>query len=201
VNTTRRSVLCLGVLAIAGCGEEEVMQPTEGAARPATSASAKASASASAGGLEEAKSPPPREYRPDDFVESEDARDPFRDFSHLFERRATDEKIEQQRPVKAPSFALDELKLNGILTRGQSSVLLTDPTGFGWILYTGDYVGKAEMVNVGGTDGTEVPINWRVDKISEDRVVFIREDTTRPEIPPTTRVMPLYPAGDPTAPG
>lgn len=182
----------------AGCEEEEIMAPSE-APRPAASAAASGSGSAA---LEEARAPlPVREYRPDDFVESEDARDPFRDFSHLFERRQTDEKVEQQRPVKAPAFALDELKLNGILTRGQASVLLTDPSGFGWILYTGDYVGKAEMVNVGGTDGTEVPINWRVDKISEDRVVFIREDTTRPEIPPTTRVMPLYPAGDPTAPG
>ena len=84
----------------------------------------------------------------------------------------------------------------GIITRGRASVMLTDPNGYGWVLYTGDFVGKPELISIGGTDGTEVAINWRVDRIRPDDVVFIREDAAHPDIPPTTRVMPLYPAGE-----
>jgi type IV pilus assembly protein PilP len=175
--------------AVVGC-EDEIMTapPTDNA--PVAKATATASASSEGG-------PEVREFTPEDFVESEESRDPFRDFTHLYNLKAPEARVALQRPVKASEFALDELKLVGILTRGRASVLLTDPKGFGWILHTGDFIGRAEMVSVGGTDGSEVPINWKVDLIRADRVVFIREDTTRPEIPPTTRVMPLYPAGDP----
>jgi len=64
------------------------------------------------------------------------------------------------------------------------------------VLYTGDYVGKAELISAGGTAGAEVAINWRVDRIRPTDVVFIREDNAHPDIPPTTRVMPLYPVGE-----
>lgn len=188
------TVLAVSLLFTATGCEEEVMTSQPGAAPAAT-----ASASADEDALD--KPPPIREFGPDDFVEAEESRDPFRDFAHLFSTKAPDRIVDKQRVVKASDYALDELKLTGILTRGRASVLLTDPKGFGWILHTGDHVGKAEMVSVGGTDGNEVPINWKVDRIGDDRVVFIREDPTRPEIPPTTRVMPLYPAGDPNAKG
>ncbi len=184
----KRSVLALLLsIGLLGC-EEEVTQRPASAPKPTPAASTSAST--------KVKSRPVAEFGPDDFVESEERRDPFRDFAYLFSPKSTDRDVEQQRPVKASDYALDELKLTGILSRGRASVLLTDPKGFGHILHTGDYIGKAEMVSVGGIDGTEVPINWKVDRIRADRVVFIREDPTRPEIPPTTRVVPLYPAGD-----
>jgi type IV pilus assembly protein PilP len=173
---------------VAGC-EDEVMTAPPGSGQTGAQSSASANASGD-------KPLEVREFGPDDFVESEDSRDPFRDYTHLFTSKTPEAQV-VQRPVKASEYALDELRLVGILTRGRASVLLTDPSGFGWILNVGDFVGKAEMVSVGGADGTEVPINWKVDLIREDRVVFIREDPTRPEIPPTTRVMPLYPAGGP----
>lgn len=181
-------VLASLVLTATGC-EDEVMQapPQDSTPQPKTKASGSASA--------DAQLDVP-EFSPDDFVESEESRDPFRDYAHLFTAKTPEARV-VQRPVKASDFPLDSLKLVGILTRGRPSVLLTDTSGFGWILHTGDFVGRAEMVSVGGTDGTEVPINWKVDLIRDDRVVFIREDPTRPEIPPTTRVMPLYPAGEP----
>ncbi len=171
-----------------GCEDDELMvsPPTTNTAAPSATASAGADGQGSLG---------VREFLPDDFVESEEARDPFRDYTHLFTSKRP-QALVVQRPVKASEFALDQLKLVGILTRGRASVLLIDGEGFGWILHTGDFVGKAEMVSVGGTDGNQVPINWKVDLIRDDRVVFIREDPTRPEIPPTTRVMPLYPEGD-----
>ncbi len=189
--TTDKLIWVTLALAVASAGcEEEVV--TEGGAPPVTP---QATATASAGADGDAL-PPVREFSADDFVESEESRDPFRDFVHLFATKSPERVVERQRPVKASEFALDELKLSGLLTRGHASVMLTDPKGFGWILHIGDYLGKAEMVNVGGTDGTEVPLNWKVDRINSDRVVFIREDPTRPEIPPTTRVMLLYPAGE-----
>ncbi|MEQ9317609.1 MAG: pilus assembly protein PilP, partial [Polyangiaceae bacterium] len=135
------------------------------------------------------------EFTESDFVESEESRDPFRDYSYLFVKQKTTDRV-QQRKVKASDFALDELNLAGIITRGRASVMLIDQTGFGWVAYVGDYIGKAELVSAGGTDGTEVAINWRVDRIRPTDVVFIREDSAHPDIPPTTRVMPLYPTGE-----
>lgn len=182
------------LVALLGCGEEtdfgiSINPP------PAPAASApKGAGSADPG---ERKALPIVEFSESDFVESEESRDPFRDYGHLYEKRSA-AKEPGQRKVKAPMYALDELKLTGIVGRGMRAALLTDPSGFGWVLHTGEYVGKAELVSVGGTEGMEVPINWRVDRIRVDKndVVFIREDATHPDIPPTTRVMPLYPTGD-----
>jgi type IV pilus assembly protein PilP len=195
--------LCFGSpLGALGC-EEELMDPSEVPPTTAATGSAAASGSAAAkpgapGAEGENKRPTAIvEFTEADFVESEESRDPFRDYGYLFAKKSTSERI-VQRKVKAAQFALDELKLVGILTRGRSSVMLTDPNGFGWLLYTGDFVGKPELVSAGGTDGAEVAINWRVDRIRPTDVVFIREDNAHPDIPPTTRVMPLYPAGEGT---
>lgn len=176
---------------LAGC-EEEMMAPSNAPPAPAASAKDRKKKEAEE---EKTKDMPIVEFTEADFVESEQSRDPFRDYAHLFVEKS-DREVQKQRKVKADTFALDELKLVGIITRGRSSVMLTDPNGYGWVLYTGDFVGKPELVSVGGTDGAEVAINWRVDRIRPADVVFIREDTTHPDIPPTTRVMPLYPAGE-----
>ena len=82
--------------------------------------------------------------------------------------------------------------------RGARRVMLVDPSGLGWVLKTGDFVGKAELVTAGGTSGADVAINWRIDRIRSKDVVFIREDAAHPEIPPTTRVMYLRPGEDST---
>ena len=183
------------VLPATGC-EDEVMDPSE-VPQPQQQKTAP-SASSSAGANAPTKDGLPAvEFAEADFVESEESRDPFRDYTHMFVRKTTVDNI-RQRKVKAEPFALDELKLVGIITRGRHSVMLTDPNGYGWVLYTGDFVGKAELVSAGGTDGTEVAINWRVDRIRNKDVVFIREDNAHPDIPPTTRIMPLYPAGEDT---
>ena len=88
-------------------------------------------------------------------------------------------------------YALEELKLVGLVQGAPSRALLIDPTGLGWDAKVGDFVGKPEMVHSGGPTGTDVPINWRVDRIRPSDVVFIREDPSHPEIPPTTRVIAL----------
>jgi len=69
-------------------------------------------------------------------------------------------------------------------------VRLAVPT-LGWVAKVGDFVGKSELVHAGGPTGTDVAVNWRVDRIRDGDVVFIREDPSHPEIPPTTRVVAL----------
>ena len=100
-------------------------------------------------------------------------------------------RISVQRKVLVDRYALEELKLVGLVTGNPSRALLIDPTGLGWVAKVGDFVGKPELVHSGGPTGTDVPINWRVDRIRSGDVVFIREDPSHPEIPPTTRVIAL----------
>ncbi len=135
---------------------------------------------------------PLKEFQEADFAETDRSRDPFRSYETLFFRQSK-AKVTLQRQVLIDRFALDELKLAGIITRGQERALLTDPTGLGWVAKVGDFVGKAELVHSGGPTGTDVAINWRIDRIREGDVVFVREDPSHPEIPPTTRVISLHP--------
>ncbi|MEM9696490.1 MAG: pilus assembly protein PilP [Myxococcota bacterium] len=165
------------------CEDDEVMPPN-------TNPNSKAAPSASASAQPSATPMVVVDFDEADFIESEASRDPFRDYSYLYRPTSADGPAQVQRKVKAAQFSLDDLKLTGVLT---GRVMLTDPSGFGWIAYTGDFVGRAESVSAGGTSGSEVAINWRVDRIRPDSVVFIREDSAHPDIPPTTRVIPLYP--------
>jgi type IV pilus assembly protein PilP len=192
VNVITAAALILG---LAACEEETVAPPTNvQPPAPAKSAAGK-KGDTKTDEADAGAALPVAEFTEASFVESEDSRDPFRDFAHLFAKKRTGDKS-LQREVKASQFALDELKLVGVVTGSARLVMLQDPVGFAWTATTGEYVGKAELVAVGGTDGREVAINWRVDRIRSSDVVFIREDTAHPEIPPTTRVMPLYPDED-----
>jgi type IV pilus assembly protein PilP len=188
-----RVALVAMLVAVTACDDDAPIMPTD-AAGPADTAAAAASASASAK-VAAGEKLPIMEFTESDFVESEEARDPFRDYSYLFVKTNVTDKV-VQRKVKASQYALDELNLTAIITRGRPSIMLTDAGGFGWVLYVGDYVGKPELVSAGGTDGGEVAINWRVDRIRGKDVVFIREDSAHPDIPPTTRVIPLYATGE-----
>ena len=138
---------------------------------------------------------PVREFQEADFVESDRSRDPFRPFTSVFVQQAK-VRTANQRQVLIDSYALDELKLLGIVTRAPARALLSDPTGLGFVAKVGDFVGKAELVHTGGPTGVDVAINWRIDRIRESDVIFIREDAAHPEIPPTTRVMALHPLED-----
>ena len=102
-------------------------------------------------------------------------------------------KVTVQRHVLVEKNAIDELRLVAIVSKGEVRALLMDPQGVGWIVKPGDYVGKAEIVNTGGPAGADVAINWRVDRIREPDLVFVREDASHPEISPSTRVISLRP--------
>lgn len=162
--------------------------PAAPGARPAPAPSGSASAGAS-----DLPTLPPQEFVEADFTETDKSRDPFRSFAKSFVAQAKG-RITVQRVILAERYALDELKPVGIVSRGDVKALLTDPTGLGWIIKLGDYVGKAEVVHTGGPTGSDVAINWRVDRIRENDIVFLREDPSHPEIPPTNRVIVLYPS-------
>jgi type IV pilus assembly protein PilP len=206
------AVALLPVLLFAGCDDDPPPKP----AKPVQSAAAatappeasggaaaeqpaaagagrgRGAASASANPLSEL---PERVFTEADFSETDKNRDPFRGFAMVFAQQARG-KTTIQRQVVVDRYALDELKLAGVITRAESRALFIDPNNVGWVVRTGDYVGKPEIVRAGGAAGIDVAINWRVDRIRDGDVVFVREDPAHPEIAPVTRVVPLFPSED-----
>jgi type IV pilus assembly protein PilP len=185
----------LALAGLAACGAGHHAPPAAPSTPPVAAAPAAPAAPAGAGaadaGAESAMAAiPTREVQEADFTESERSRDPFRSFESLFVQQ---NKVvgRLQRTVLVERYALDELKLTGIVSRGSARALLVDPTGLGWVAKVGDFIGRAELVHSGGPTGSDVAINWRVDRIRDSDVVFVREDPSHPEIPPTTRVVAL----------
>jgi type IV pilus assembly protein PilP len=164
---------------------------------PAGSGRAGAAASASANPLAEL---PERVFTEADFSETDKNRDPFRGFAQVFAQQAKGKAVRQV-VVVCDRYALDELKLAGVITRAETRALFIDPNNVGWSVQMGDYVGKPEIVRAGGIAGVDVAINWRVDRIRDGDVVFVREDPAHPEIAPVTRVIPLFPTEENGRPG
>jgi type IV pilus assembly protein PilP len=186
---------CLGLL-LAGCGDEpppaSVKPPAvnpPAAPTPATAPSARADAAKDA--------PAPKfEIVESEFTESERSRDPFRSFVDVFkaENKGT---AKSQREVVLSQFAIDELKLIGIVTRAEpAKAMLVDPGGTGHVVQRGQFVGKADIVQAAGRTGASYEINWRVDRIRDGDIVLVREDPANPDVPSATRVIPLRPEGD-----
>jgi type IV pilus assembly protein PilP len=182
---------CLLPLAVA-CGEAKVNQSTAPPVRTAPVASA------SATGLPpELKGP---EYTENDFVESDRNRDPFRSF--LVQNQPVNRQALNQRKVELAQYSIDELKLVAIVQGGDKPrAMFVDPTGKGTVVYKGTFVCRPEVVHIGGSNGPEYQLNWRIDRIRDTDVVLIREDPAQPTIPPATRVIPLHPEADKEAQG
>jgi type IV pilus assembly protein PilP len=188
--------IALSVLLLTACGGEDpkpnkaaTTAPQAGTSAPAAAAPA-ATATPTASPTAGLPPLPKREFQERDFAESDGNRDPFRGFAADLLAQAKS-RVNIQRKVLVDRYALEELRLVGLVTGNPSRALLIDPTGLGWMAKVGDYVGKPELVHSGGPTGTDVPINWRVDRIRSSDVVFVREDPSHPEIPPTTRVVAL----------
>jgi type IV pilus assembly protein PilP len=169
--------------------------PAGGAPAPAAQA-----AGADGGTADGLPALPLREFQEGDFAETDRSRDPFRSFEHLFMNQAKG-RVNLQRQVLIDRYSLEELKLVGVVTRGAARALLIDPSNLGWVGKVGDFIGKAELVHSGGPTGTDVAINWRIDRIRDTDIVLVREDPSHPEIPPTTRVIALYPLNESTSQG
>ena len=158
---------------------------------PAANPVATASASASAAGPELKGV----EYTENDFVESDRNRDPFR--SYLIQNQPVNKQALNQRKIELSQYSIDELKLVAIVTGGdQARAMFVDPSGKGTVVYKGSFVCRPEVVHIGGSNGAEYQLNWRVDRIREGDVVLIREDPAQPAIPPATRVIPLHPEAE-----
>jgi Tfp pilus assembly protein PilP len=105
----------------------------------------------------------------EDFVESEDNRDPFRAYLRLFGGAS---KAPSGPGPKVPAifdkFALEELTLIAVISGDeQPRAMFRDPTGLGQTVKRGDYVSKNAA---------------RITKILSDRVVVeLTEDTGGPE--------------------
>ncbi len=116
------------------------------------------------------------EYAESDFVENDRNRDPFRSFVTLFVDKATAPRP-TQRQVILEQYSLDELKLVAIITGGDyPRAMMIDPTSKGWVIKRGDFVGRPDVVHTGGANGADYQLNWRVDRVREGDIVFIRED-------------------------
>jgi type IV pilus assembly protein PilP len=135
---------------------------------------------------------PKIDFQEEDFAETDRSRDPFRSFSDVFAQKGERRNIQRQ-PVVLEQYALEDLKLVGIVTGIEPArAMLVDPTGQGHVVHRNDLIGRAERVQV-GTGAADLEINWRVERIRESDVVLVREDPANPDVPSATRVLALRP--------
>jgi type IV pilus assembly protein PilP len=131
----------------------------------------------------------PPTYRDTDFVEGERNRDPFRSFASELRGKTP---IAAQRAVIMPNTPVDAMRLIAIISGiNQPRAMLVDEKGVGYVTARGDFVGKADVVQGGGTENLPIALNWRVDRIRENEIVLAREDPSAPNRPPLTKVIPL----------
>ncbi len=191
------SALLSATVVLVGCGDDAPpIAPSAAAppgAAPGEAPAPAARADGKKGPAEPADLPPlpVPDINERDFLEGPTNRDPFKDFADVFAPKPTLADTKQvQRDVLVAKYALEELKVSGIVSGAAARVLVTDPAGVGWVLRVGDFVGRSEVIRSGGTGGGEVAVNWRLDRIRENDVVFVRE-TPDPSAPATTRVLSL----------
>ncbi len=186
----RESVLALAMCLVPGaiaCGESKTTAPPPPPSHVAPVASTSPSA------LPPELSGP--EYTENDFVESDRNRDPFRSF--IVQNQPVNKQALNQRKVELAQYSIDELKLVAIVQGSdQPRAMFVDPTGKGTVVYKGTFVCRPEVVHIGGSNGPEYQLNWRIDRIRDGDVVLIREDPAQPAIPPATRVIPLHPEAE-----
>lgn len=203
-----RSLMCLLLGAsLAACGGDDDVSPGGAASaskRTRSPATADAAASAAPSGAPAARlAPPPRrDFTEADFTETERSRDPFRSYARKFANEDSENPSGSQREVLLKEFAVDELKLIGIVTRvTPARAMLVDPTGRGHVVRRGQFIGRADLVRVAGQSGTTYELNWRLDSIRDGDVVLVREDPNNPDVPAATKVIPLRPEGTIIEPG
>ncbi len=188
--------LLLSVAAcLSACGSDEPVKDRK--LTPFSSASAAAAPAAAPNPKAQASAAPiHREFPEAEFTETERSRDPFRSYTRSFAEEVKS-RIKSQRQVVLAEFAVDDLKLVGIVTRiTPARAMLVDPTGKGHVVHRGDFVGRADLVQTVGARGSTYELNWRLDRIRDGDVVLVREDPNNPDVPAATKVIPLRPEGE-----
>jgi len=188
------STLPFAVAAFVACSSAPVAVPTiddAGAAPKAAAAPARGPAAVAAAPTSSVPLPKVVEFREEDFSETDHGRDPFRSFAKLFSEQGKT-RVKSQRQVMLDRFAIDELRLIGLVTRTDTPrAMLVDPSGRGWVVTKGQFIGRAEVVHAGGPGGVDYELNWRVERIREGDLVLVREDPAHSDVPPATRVIAL----------
>ncbi|MBX3271874.1 MAG: pilus assembly protein PilP [Sandaracinaceae bacterium] len=189
----RASVLA-GVMGLAAAGcEEEPIQVGRGLGPAGPTGPGPAAPGAPGEGVDAGVDAGPEivTYRDEDFVDSDSNRDPFRSYESMFIIQVPE--IDQGgRDVTMPDTGIDEMRLIGVVTGSANPrAMIVDRDGVGHVVRRGDYVGRSEVVQVGGTEQLPVTLNWRVDRIRDAEIVLTREDPTAPNRPPLTRVLML----------
>ncbi len=199
-STTRMfaSLFLVATIGVAGCGDDDDSVAYQGLGPGTGSGNAASDGEGDADGAQQAAvevDSGPAIYTDDDFSELDiQNRDPFRSYANAFKAQAA---APAQRRVLLPSTSLDEMKLIAIVTGiATPRAMLTDTAQVGHVIRRGDYIGRPEVVQTGGSEGMPVTLNWRVDRIRPGSVVLTREDPTSPDKPPLTRVMPLHEGGE-----
>ncbi len=170
---------CLVCVVATGCGPEiqvgePVLPATPGPVAPIAEAD---------GGTEDAQIAA-LVLSESDFVESDSNRDPFRDYAEIFVIVAPPSN---QREVEMSDVAVNALRLTSIVTGiPNPRAQFVGPDGVGHTIKRGDYVGRAETVNV---QGAARSTNWRIERIRSNEVVLVREDGTAS---PLRRVIHLH---------
>jgi type IV pilus assembly protein PilP len=177
-------------LLLTGCAEDEVVNaPAPGA--PGAGATVRRAAGPAAEAEKPSEKLPTIELDEADFVESDRSRDPFRSYALAFVEEARG-AVSSQREVVLEQYALDELTLIAIVGKADPPrAMLVDPSGLGHVILRGQYVGRASVVQPTAGTGASYEVNWRVDRIREGDVVFVRDDPSNPDVPSSTRVVPL----------
>lgn len=169
-------------LLLCACGDA-ASTPTLDTTPRTSAAAAKAPAAA-------AQAEPAANYRDSDFVESDRNRDPYRSFASELKGKVP---IVAQRAVIMPNTPIDAMRLIAIISGiTQPRAMLVDEKGVGYVTARGDFVGRADVVQGGGTENIPLSLNWRVDRIRENEIVLAREDPSAPNRPPLTKVIPLH---------
>ena len=188
-------LLLIAATALPGCGDDD--DAFGSGSGLGEKADGSAETESKGGGVPEVAETelPPMVYTDEDFAELDiQNRDPFRSYAKAFKAQAASPA---QRRVLLPGTSLDEMSLIAIVTGITTPrAMLTDTSKVGHVIRRGDYIGRPEVVQTGGSEGMPVTLNWRVDRIRPGSVVLTREDPTAPDKPPLTRVMPLHEGGD-----
>jgi type IV pilus assembly protein PilP len=119
-----------------------------------------------------------RQLSNEDFVESDANRDPFRSYLATFAVQPP--IVGKQHKIVLQKFALDELKLVGIVQGNgvTPKAMFVDPSGMGVMIVRGDHVSKADAAVV---------------RIAPDRVFFqIEEDAGGGKTKTVERVIELH---------
>jgi type IV pilus assembly protein PilP len=169
------------------CGKDAI-----NSSPPPPPAARGSAAAAASGAAMPTKGP---DFTENDFAENDHNRDPFRSYASLFVDR-TNRSVKNELPVILPQYAIDELKLVAIVLAGDyPRAMVLDPTGKGWVVKRGDYLGRPDTVHTGGSNGTDYQLNWRVDRVRDGDIVLTREDRAL-RTQAATRVIPLHPESD-----